>query len=112
VYVRPRTEAATDIATHRRVNDRPENAWARGMFGWSRSYRPGVLPEAIASRLRAAGLAQPVDAASVDAAEGTAPAGWRYEELDPDVFGDQLGRAGHEQVERIAAVWLHAVKRG
>ena len=37
---------------------------------------------------------------------------WRYEELDPDIFGGQLGCEGYENVERIAAVWLHAVKRG
>jgi hypothetical protein len=37
---------------------------------------------------------------------------WRYEELDPDVFGSQLGCDGYEDVERLAAVWLHAVKRG
>ena len=36
---------------------------------------------------------------------------WHYEELDPDVFGGQLSCAGYEDVERIAAVWLHAVKR-
>jgi methylase of polypeptide subunit release factors len=34
-----------------------------------------------------------------------------YEELDPDIFGGQLGCEGYERVERIAAVWLHAVKR-
>jgi methylase of polypeptide subunit release factors len=37
---------------------------------------------------------------------------WTYEELDPDIFGGQLGCDGYENVERIAAVWLHAVKRG
>lgn len=37
---------------------------------------------------------------------------WSYEELDPDIFGGQLGCEGYERVERIAAVWLHAVKRG
>lgn len=36
---------------------------------------------------------------------------WTYEELDPDIFGGQLGEPGYEDVERIAAVWLHAVKR-
>ena len=36
---------------------------------------------------------------------------WHYEELDPDIFGGQLGEPGYEEVERIAAVWLHAVKR-
>jgi methylase of polypeptide subunit release factors len=37
---------------------------------------------------------------------------WRYDELDPDIFGGQLECEGYEKVERIAAVWLHAVKRG
>lgn len=36
---------------------------------------------------------------------------WSYEELDPDIFGGQLGCEGYENVERIAAVWLHAVRR-
>lgn len=33
---------------------------------------------------------------------------WSYEELDPDIFGGQLDCEGYEEVERIAAVWLHA----
>jgi len=37
---------------------------------------------------------------------------WRYEELDPDIFGGQLDCEGYEDVERIAAVWLHATMRG
>lgn len=36
---------------------------------------------------------------------------WTYDELDPDIFGGQLGEPGYEDVERIAAVWLHAIKR-
>ncbi len=36
---------------------------------------------------------------------------WSYEELDPDIFGGQLGEPGYEDAERIAAVWLHAIKR-
>ncbi len=36
---------------------------------------------------------------------------WSYDELDPDIFGGQLGEAGYEDVERIAAVWLHAIRR-
>jgi methylase of polypeptide subunit release factors len=38
-------------------------------------------------------------------------ADWRYEELDPDVFGEELESPGYEDSERICAVWLHAVKR-
>jgi len=38
-------------------------------------------------------------------------AGWTYEELDPDIFGGQLDCEGYEDVERIAAVWLHASLR-
>jgi hypothetical protein len=67
-------------ATHRRVNSRLENAWAhdlRGVFGWSRPFRAGVLPDALDGPLRAAGLAAPVDADGNDCADGQAPAGWR-----------------------------------
>ena len=31
---------------------------------------------------------------------------WRYEELDPDVFGEELEVPAYRQVERIAAVLL------
>ena len=43
----------------------------------------------------------------LDAACGS----WSYEELDPDIFGSQLDCKGYEEVERIAAVWLHATRR-
>lgn len=36
---------------------------------------------------------------------------WRYEEIDPDVFGEELMAPGYEDVERIRAVWLHAIRR-
>ncbi|WP_085597700.1 MULTISPECIES: class I SAM-dependent methyltransferase [unclassified Pseudomonas] len=32
--------------------------------------------------------------------------GWTYQELDPDVFGEELEQQGYEQVERIAVVAL------
>ncbi|MFQ6590012.1 MULTISPECIES: methyltransferase [Pseudomonas] len=32
--------------------------------------------------------------------------GWTYEELDPDVFGEELEQPGYERVDRIAAVAL------
>jgi methylase of polypeptide subunit release factors len=41
----------------------------------------------------------------------TACQAWTYEELDPDVFGEELAKPDYAGVERIAAVWLHAVKR-
>ena len=31
---------------------------------------------------------------------------WRYRELDPDVFGEELERPAYAEVERIAAVLL------
>jgi methylase of polypeptide subunit release factors len=37
---------------------------------------------------------------------------WRYEEIDPDVFGEEVAAPGYEDIERIRAVWLHAVKHG
>ena len=36
---------------------------------------------------------------------------WRYEELDPDVFGEEVGTPGYADIERIAAVWLQATRR-
>lgn len=42
---------------------------------------------------------------------GEAGLRFEYEELDPDVFGDELVQPGYEQVERIAAVGLR-VQRG
>ena len=36
---------------------------------------------------------------------------WRYEEIDPDVFGEELLKPGYEQVERIAAVVLTVTRR-
>lgn len=31
---------------------------------------------------------------------------WRYEELDPDVFGEELEQPAYADVDRIAVVWL------
>jgi methylase of polypeptide subunit release factors len=79
-------------ATHRRVNGRPANAWAhdlRGVFGWSRPYRTGVLPDEIDVQLRAAGLAAPVDADGNDAADASAAAGWRAR-VRAATIGDHL----------------------
>ena len=48
-------------ATHARVNARTENAWARNVedvFGWSRPFRMGVLPQPLFSALRDVGLLQ------------------------------------------------------
>jgi methylase of polypeptide subunit release factors len=72
-------------ATHRRVNSRPENAWARdlrGVFGWSRPYRDGVLPAALAGQLEAAGLALPADPDDVD--------GGRRAGVRASTIGDRL----------------------
>ena len=37
---------------------------------------------------------------------------WVYREVDPDVFGEQLGERGYDQVERIAAVTLTVTRSG
>jgi len=36
---------------------------------------------------------------------------WRYEEIDPDIFGEELERPVYAQVDRIAAVGLVAARR-
>ena len=79
-------------ATHRRVNERAENAWARdlrGVFGWSRPFQSGVLPAAMTGQLGAAGLTQPVDADGRDAADGTPAAGWRAR-VRASTVGDRI----------------------
>jgi hypothetical protein len=35
-----------------------------------------------------------------------------YEEIDPDVFGEELERPAYAHVDRIAAVGLTVIKRG
>ncbi len=37
---------------------------------------------------------------------------WSYEEIDPDVFGEELEQPGYAGAERIAAVGLVATRRG
>lgn len=37
---------------------------------------------------------------------------WCYEEIDPDVFGEELDTPAYAGAERIAAVWLVAAKGG
>jgi len=58
-------------ATHARVNARPGNAWARGLedvFGWSRPFRPEILPPGLFDLMRRAGVAVP---------HGEEGGGWR-----------------------------------
>ena len=79
-------------ATHRRVNSRPENAWAhdlRGVFGWSRPFGPNLLPDAIDVPLRAADLVVPVAADGTDAPDGSTSAGWRAR-IRASTIGDRL----------------------
>jgi len=35
---------------------------------------------------------------------------WHYEEIDPDVFGEELDNPAYAEADRIAAVWLKASK--
>lgn len=35
---------------------------------------------------------------------------WRYEEIDPDVFGEELALPAYAGAERLAAVWLTVIK--
>ncbi len=35
---------------------------------------------------------------------------WRYEELDPDIFGEELAEDSYKDCDRIAAVWLKVTK--
>ncbi|MBV9749839.1 MAG: class I SAM-dependent methyltransferase [Acetobacteraceae bacterium] len=49
-------------ATHARVNARPHNAWARDLrdvFGWSRPFRPDILPPGLFALMQEADIAEP-----------------------------------------------------
>ncbi len=51
-------------ATHRRVNARPGHEWAsdlRGVLGWSRPFKAGLLPAEIFTLMRRAGILAEVD---------------------------------------------------
>jgi len=37
---------------------------------------------------------------------------WSYEEIDPDVFGEELDEAPYKYTDRVAAVWLCATRPG
>ncbi|MFC5480955.1 methyltransferase [Massilia suwonensis] len=53
-------------ATHRRVNGRPEHAWARdlrGVFGWSRPFREETVAKEILALMRRAGVLAEKDGA-------------------------------------------------
>ncbi len=54
--------ATVSPATHARVNDRPENRWARdvrGVFGWSRPFHADILPAGIIGLMQQAGVIEP-----------------------------------------------------
>jgi len=68
-------------ATHERVNRRPSNAWARNLadvFGWSRPFRTGMLPQDAFELAKRAGVLAPHED------------GWRslvrFSSLDDELF--------------------------
>lgn len=62
----------------------------------------------------ASAIVDGVDVLRAEALERLARAGLRmsYEELDPDIFGEELAEPAYAKADRIAAVWLKAVKPG
>jgi methylase of polypeptide subunit release factors len=69
-------------ATHARVNARPGNEHARGLagvFGWSRPFRPEVLPAPVFDLMRRAGMA-------VEERDGAWRSAVRLSTLDGEIF--------------------------
>ena len=90
--------------THTRVNRRPGNAWAhdlRGIFGWSRPFRAGLLPDDLLRTLNEAGLLEETDdgalrsAVRVSTLDGRLYAHSAFPTLAPDAvfFGPDTYRA-------------------
>jgi methylase of polypeptide subunit release factors len=60
----------------------------------------------------ASAIVEGVDRFHDEASRRLARAGmtWCYDEIDPDVFGEELASPAYAGVDRIAAVWLRATK--
>jgi Methylase of polypeptide chain release factors len=103
------------------LDDAQQRAYRHGGAGLGRALSLRIAADALA-RLRPGGrLLLYSGVAIVDGidpllAELTpllafAESDWRYEEIDPDIFGDELLRPLYAHVERIAAVGLVATRR-
>lgn len=76
-------------ATHARVNARPANAVARDLrdvFGWSRPFGPGVVPDEIMGLLREADALAPVSAPVSSAGEELWRSRVRFSSYDDELF--------------------------
>jgi release factor glutamine methyltransferase len=89
--------------THKRVNRRPGNAWAddlRGVFGWSRPFRTGLLPDHLLRTMDAAGVLEDTggdfrSAVRVSSLDGRLYVHSAFPTLEPDAvfFGPDTHRA-------------------
>jgi methylase of polypeptide subunit release factors len=98
------------------LNDESQRLYRHGGGRWGEALSLRILREGL-SRLAPGGrlvlYTGSSIAAGVDFLQGAFKAylagqecTWSYEEIDPDVFGEELGRPAYADVERIAAVAL------
>ncbi|MEX0707301.1 MAG: hypothetical protein WD078_05010 [Woeseia sp.] len=101
------------LATHARVNSRSTNAWARtttDVFGWSRPFRESVLTPQLFEAIRNAEVLDPHGEGWLSRVRASTLRGqvFHYQELYPDVFGEELAEPAYADADRIAAVLLTA----
>jgi methylase of polypeptide subunit release factors len=94
-------------ATHQRVNARAENAWAhdlRGVFGWSRPFRDGVVAPALMNLMREAGILQAADGGWRSAVRASSLNGRLYFHSAYPATGDDAVFFGPDTCRFVAAI--------
>lgn len=102
------------------LDDAQQRAYRHGGAGLGRALSLRIVAEALARLTPGGRLLLYTGVAMID---GTDPflaeltpllaasgCDWRYEEIDPDIFGDELSRPIYAHVDRIAAVGLVATR--
>ena len=102
------------------LNDAQQRAYRHGGAGLGRALSLRIAADALARLAPGGRLLLYTGVAMLD---GTDPflaeltpllaasgCDWRYEEIDPDIFGDELARSIYAHVDRIAAVGLLATR--
>jgi methylase of polypeptide subunit release factors len=104
------------------MDDSAQRAYRHGGARLGRALSVRIVAESLPRLARGGKLVLYTGVAIVDGADpflaevlpllAAADCDWHYEEIDPDVFGEELERPQYAHVDRIAAVGLVVTRRG